>query len=260
MTTNPQLNNEPDFEIDLDKVFEKKNQSTQELLEDENYIVKQIDGSSFKDAYDKNIDFSTEEGKKTFDVLKPMVALQNLVFIPASAYNKFSDGAIDKHQLNEIIENTHVKLSLNKPIFKEEVKKIESNDFLSSPDEIAANEAGTKVINKATPTDNIPSGLKNKDAVTSKPSDILTGFHTQVTHQINALENYKAKVESTRGKISLKTIVAAGGLFALGTFFNPIGALAIPAAILIGGYAVTKSLFARNPEIKNYDKQIDLLK
>ena len=222
MTTNPQLNNEPDFEIDLDKVFEKKNQSTQELLEDENYIVKQIDGSSFKDAYDKNIDFSTEEGKKTFDVLKPMVALQNLVFIPASAYNKFSDGAIDKHQLNEIIENTHVKLSLNKPIFKEEVKKIESNDFLSSPDEIAANEAGTKVINKATPTDNIPSGLKNKDAVTSKPSDILTGFHTQVTHQINALENYKAKVESTRGKISLKTIVAAGGLFALGTFFNPI--------------------------------------
>lgn len=259
MTQDEQLNIEPEFEIDLDQVLNKKNQNTEKILEEDVYVVKQIEDSSFKDVYSNDIDLSTDEGKNTFNVFKNMVTLQKFVFIPASAYKKFISGAIDKSELNQIIENTHNKLSLDKPNLIEEVKKSINNDSLNSSDKFSANQAGAEIINKTTSV-NGNVGINAKEAVSSKPSDILTVFDIQVLHKINALENYKAKVESTRGKISLKTIIAAGGLFALGTFFNPIGALAIPAAIAIGLYAVTKSLFSRNPEIKNYDKQIYLLK
>lgn len=47
---------------------------------------------------------------------------------------------------------------------------------------------------------------------------------------------------------------------ALGAVISPLSSITVPVATVIGIYAVAKAFLSKSPEVKNFDKQIDLLK
>jgi hypothetical protein len=235
------------------------------FLKNQTYIIKSFYNGKFFDVYDGILDLSTDVGKNEFNFLKKIIIKNNWLVIPSFLYKKYEIASISLNELKEDINVIHEKLGLPKPnltnlnLTKEEQIKEEkiNNDFISNVSDIEP----SAEIKNLTANDNIKSNIavSNDEAVKVRPSDIANEFNIYVKNKLNELYYHRNRVENTKGKVSLKSLLTAGGVFAFGVVFTPLSAITVPTAIAIGGYAVLKSIFEKNPEIKNYDKQIEAL-
>lgn len=246
----------PDIPFDTDSLFEKKQTVLSELNSDESYVIKSLQDGKISDAYDGILDFSTEAGKNEFNFLQKVITKNNWLVIPSSLYKQYETDAISLKDLESSINTTHDKLGISKPNMNFVKTDKINNDFISNVSDV---DSSPEVKNLTKDTNTKPTGIASGEAVSMKPSDILGNFDITVKHKINQLYYNKNKVEKTKGKVSIKSLLTAGGVFALGVVFTPLSAITVPAAIAIGGYAVLKGMFAKNPDLKNYDKQIDAL-
>lgn len=259
--------NEPSIGIDddilADAILERKNTVLSDLSSEEKYVIKSLQNGQFNDAYDGILDFSTDEGKNAFNFYEKLITKNNWFVIPANLYQKYTEGSVSLEALEESVTKNHEKLGIEKPVFEALKEKAteqqpqENNDFISKVSDVEK----TPAIKSLTEDKEVKtSGIVNGEAVKAMPSDILSNFDGIIKHKINELNYYKSKVEKNKGKVSLNTLLAAGGVFALGVVFSPLSALTVPTAIAIGGFAVLKGMFGQNSDIKNYDKQIEALK
>lgn len=251
-TTSPE---EPSVEFDTDALFDKKQNVLADLNSDETYVIKSLQDGKISDAYEGVLDFSTESGKNEFNFLQKIISKNNWLVIPSSLYKEYESEAISLKDLENSINNTHDKLGIAKPNLNFIKQDKAPNDFISNVSDVDS-APEVKTLTQDNPE---KTGIAAGEAVKVKPSDILGNFDISVKHKINELNYHKNRVQKTRGQISLKSLLTAGGVFAVGVVFTPLSAITVPAAIAIGGYAVLKGMFAKNPDIKNYDKQIHAL-
>lgn len=253
--------NEPSIEIDTDAILEKKQNALSDLTSQETYVIKSFQNGKLVDAYDGVLDFSTEEGKNEFNVLKKLITKNNWLVVPSDLFKEFESEAVTLPDLEKGISTTHQKLSIEQPnllvnLIKQQEEKA-NNDFISNVSDVET-PASVKSLTEQAPKST--SGIARGEAVKFTPSDIVSSFDAVVKHKLNELNYHKSKVQKNKGKVSLNTLLAAGGVFAIGVVFSPLAALTVPTAIAIGGFAVLKGMFGQNSDIKNYDKQIDALK
>lgn len=258
MTQVQEKNNESaDLEVDFDtdELLNKKEKTLSELKSEESYVIKSFNNGKFSDAYDGILDFSTEEGKNEFNFLQKVITKNNWLVIPSSLYQRYENESMSLKEIEDSIKITHDKLGIAKPNIDLKESTV-NNDFISKISDV---EPSSELKNLTKDTKAKTTGIAAGEAVSMKPSDILGNFDTSVKHKINELYYYKKRVEKTKGKVSISTLLAAGGVFALGVVFTPFSAITVPTAIAIGGFAILKGMFAQNPDLKNYDKQIELL-
>lgn len=255
---NLQPNEEPDLDIDTAAIFEKKEQLLNNLNSEETYVIKSFKDGKIEDAYDGILDFSTPEGKAEFNVLQKLISKNNWLVVPNALFKEYESEAISLENLEQATIKNHEKLNLSKPNFDFVQAPKVNNDFISNPDDVQA-DANVKNLTGNKPEE-VKTGVAAGEAVRVKPSEILSSFDSTVKSKLNELNYYKAKVEKTKGKVSIKSLGVAGGIYAIGVFISPLAVITIPTAIAIGGFAILKGMFAKNPDIKNYDTQINILK
>lgn len=258
MTQGQRITEESELDVDFDesKILDKKQKNLDELSKQETYLIKNFNEGKIEEAYDGVLDFSTPEGKAEFNVLKKVISKNNWIVVPSSIFEKYTDNAITLKELEEAVAQNHEKLELEKPNFNFVEKPKVNDDFISNVEDVQADFLVNNLTKKEQPKNGVASG----EAVTMKPSEILLGHDITIQKKINALNYHKERLEKTKGKVSIKSLALVGGIVAVGVFISPLSAITIPTAIAIGGFAVLKGMFSKNPDIKNYDKQIEILK
>lgn len=243
-----------------DAILERKNTSLSDLTSEETYVIKSLKDGKLIDAYDGVLDFSTEAGKTEFNFYKKIISKNNWVVISSALFDKYTTGSVTLQELEESAIKTHEKLGIEKPNLQQvaapKAQEPATNDFISKVSEV---EKSPEVASLTKDEEKSTSGIRNGEAVKRNPSDIVSSFDILVKHKINELNYNKSKLEKSKGKVSLNSILVVGGVLAIGAVFSPLSAITVPTAIAIGGFAVLKGLFGKNPDIKNYDKQIEAL-
>lgn len=226
------------------------------LSSEELYVIKNLTDGKIEDAYEGTLDFSTPEGKAEFNVLKKLISKNNWLVIPEVLFQEYEIGRVSLENLEQATIKNHEKLNLAQPVFAAMIKTKVKNDFISDINDIKASE---EIASLTSTNSQNKTGISSGEAVQSKPSDILSAFQISVKHKLNELAYHKSSVQKNKG-ISVKTLFIAGGTFAIGVVFSPLAVITTSAAIGIGGYAILKSMFGKNSDMNNYDKQIAILK
>lgn len=255
---NSQQSNEPELDIDTEAIFEKKAQLLNTLNSEETYLIKSFKDGKIEDAYEGILDFSTPEGKAEFNFLNKLISKNNWLVIPNALFKEYALGSISLENLEQATIQNHEKLNISKPNFDFIQAPKVNNDFISNISDVQADPDVRNLTGNKTP--DVKTGVASGEAVTIKPSEILSSFSVDVKSKLNELNYYRARVENTKGKVSIKTLAIASGVWAIGVVFSPLAIIVTPAAIAIGGFAILKGMFNKSPDIKNYDAQIDILK
>lgn len=232
---------------DIDSIMLKRQEQIKELNKQETFVIKSLSGDKLNSVYNDSIDYSTAEGKAEMNVLGKVISQNNWLIMPQSMAELYDNGVFSLEELQDSIIKTHEKLNISKPSFLVE-QQVSDQSFISNLSDIQA-PPEIESLNRAKENINL-----------KKPSEILTNFDTSVQNKMNELSYHRSKVKSQKGKVSIKMLAVSGGIYLLGSMFTPLGALTIPAAGLIGGYAILKGIFGKDPELKNYDQQIEILK
>lgn len=241
-----------------DLMFQKKQESLKDLNSEELYVIKSFKDGKIQDAYDGTLDFSTPDGKAEFNILKKLISKNNWLVIPAALFKQYEDEAVSLENLEESTTKNHEKLNLSIPNFDFIQAPKVNNDFISNIEDVQVDPTVQNLTGKVPSA--VKKGIAAGEAVTIDPSELLSSFDTAVQNKLNELNAQKSRLEKTKGKISIKTIGLVGGVFAIGVIFSPLAVITTSAAIAIGGYAILKGMFGKNPDIKNYDKQMSILK
>lgn len=256
-TTNPS-NDEPIMSTSDDLMFQKKNVFLTEGISQETYVIKSFKDGKIEDAYDGILDFSTPEGKAEFNLLQKLISKNNWLVVPSSLFKQYEDETISLENLEEATTKNHEKLSLSKPNFSFIQAPKVNNDFISNVEDVQAAPEVRNLTGNSNPQ--AKTGVAAGEAVVLKPSEIKSSFDTTVKNKLNELNYHKSRLEKTKGKISIKSLALVGGIFAVGVLISPLLVITTPIAMAIGGYAILKGMFGKNPDIKSYDQQIEVLK
>lgn len=234
----------PEGEMDKlsEQIFEKKEQK---LLNTNKFSIKSFKNGIFEDAYDGVFDLSSEESKKEFDFLTKVINKNNWYCIPVDAMKQFNDESCSLEDLEKLTKKSHENLNLS---FIDFPKKEIKNNFIESSDDFKhVQNDSAKVVNN------------NIEPIKQKPKYIVSHLDITVKSKLNEL-NYRRDLVKKKSGISVKTIMTCGGLLAVGAVISPLSAITVPAATIVGLYAIGKAFINRDHEVKNFDKQIDLLK
>lgn len=223
------------------EIFEKKQNK---LLNSDKFSIKKFNNGVLEDAYDGIFDFSEEDSKKNFEVLKKVIAANNWYVISDNAIQQYNNNECSIDDLEKLTKISHDSLGLNFIAFPQKEIK---NSFIDNAEEFkSVYQEPSKPSNPTEP-------------IATEPKYIVSNLDITVRSKLNEL-NYRRDLVKKSGGISLKTVVACGGVLALGAVISPLSAITVPVATVIGIYAVAKAFLSKDPEVKNFDKQIDLLK
>ncbi len=218
----PETNQNPDVpEIDdLDaKIFEKKEKT---LTNSDKFSIKKFNNGVLEDAYDGIFDFSIEDSKKEFDILKKVINANNWYVISDNALSKFNAEECTLEDLEKLTEITHSNLGIN---FKEFPKKEVTNSFIDNHEDFQS-------VHKE------PAPVVNSKTVEQEPKYIVSNLDITVKSKLNELNYRRDLVKKTNG-ISLKTIATCGGILAVGAIISPLSAIVFKLIPLV---FLTKSL------------------
>jgi len=172
---------------------------------------------------------------------KEKINAQNYVLVSDEDVNNFNSSNLSLKDLNEHIKNNHSEYNLN---FIE--LKSSASSFIDSSEDFV------KVVN-----DNIDNKQNNNSNFT--PKEFVTSFNNSINEKLKELNTHKNMLSKNK-HFNKKTLLACGGIFALGVVIPVLSPIVTPIAVAIGAASIVNTTFGRPKEVKDTISQINLLK